>query len=44
VKTAEFSRRLGDTKQTITLDVCSHQFKPTDRGAVAIFGQAFGTL
>lgn len=38
------SRRLGHGKPSITLDVYSHLFKPTDRGAAAIFDHAFGTL
>jgi integrase len=38
------SRRLGHGSPSITLDVYSHLFKPTDRGAAAIFDQAFGSL
>jgi integrase len=38
------SRRLGHGAPSITLDVYSHLFKPTDRGAAAIFDQAFGSL
>lgn len=38
------SRRLGHGTPSITLDVYSHLFKPTDRGAAAIFDHAFGTL
>lgn len=38
------SRRLGHGTPSITLDVYSHLFKPTDRGAAAIFDQAFGSL
>src|SRR5579864_5178758 len=34
------SRQPGQSKPSITLDVCSHLFKPTDRGAAAIFDQA----
>ena len=38
------SRRLGHGSPSITLDVYSHLFKPTDRGAAAIFDKAFGGL
>ena len=38
------SRRLGHGAPSITLDVYSHLFKPTDRGAAAIFDKAFGGL
>jgi integrase len=38
------SRRLGHGSPSITLDVYSHLFKPTDRGAAAIFDKAFGAL
>jgi integrase len=36
------SRRLGHGAPSITLDVYSHLFKPTDRGAADIFETAFG--
>ena len=38
------SRRLGHGAPSITLDVYSHLFKPTDGGAAAIFDKAFGGL
>jgi len=38
------SRRLGHGSPSITLDVYSHLFKPTDGGAAAIFDRAFGGL
>jgi integrase len=38
------SRRLGHAAPSITLDVYSHLFKPTDRQAAAIFDKAFGGL
>lgn len=38
------SRRLGHGTPSITLDVYSHLFKPTDRAAASIFDQAFGGL
>lgn len=38
------SRRLGHGSPSITLDVYSHLFKPTDRGAAAVFDKAFGGL
>jgi integrase len=38
------SRRLGHGTPSITLDVYSHLFKPTDRGAAAVFDKAFGGL
>jgi integrase len=37
------SRRLGHGAPSLKLDVYSHPFKPTDRGA-AIFDKAFGGL
>ncbi len=38
------SRRLGHGTPSITLDVYSHLFKPTDLAAAAIFDKAFGAL
>lgn len=38
------SRRLGHGAPSITLDVYSHLFKPTDQGAAAIFDKAFGAI
>jgi integrase len=38
------SRRLGHGTPSVTLDVYSHLFKPTDRGAAAVFDKAFGGL
>jgi integrase len=38
------SRRLGHGAPSITLDVYSHLFKPSDGGAAAIFDKAFGGL
>lgn len=38
------SRRLGHGAPSITLDVYSHLFKPTDRSAAAVFDKAFGSL
>lgn len=36
------SRRLGHGSPSITLDVYSHLFKPTDKAAAAVFETAFG--
>jgi hypothetical protein len=41
---AGLSRRLGHGSPSITLDVYSHLFKPTDRGAADVFDAAFGDL
>jgi integrase len=38
------SRRLGHGAPSITLDVYSHLFKPSDGGAAAVFDKAFGGL
>jgi integrase len=38
------SRRLGHGAPSITLDIYSHLFKPTDGAAAAIFDKAFGGL
>jgi hypothetical protein len=36
------SRRLGHASPSITLDVYSHLFRPTDEAAAAAFETAFG--
>jgi integrase len=38
------SRRLGHSAPSITLDVYSHLFKPSDGGAAAVIDKAFGGL
>ena len=38
------SRRLGHGSPSITLDVYSHLFKPSDGGAATVFEKAFGGL
>ena len=38
------SRRLGHSAPSITLDVYSHLFKPSDGGAAAVIDKAFGAL
>lgn len=38
------SRRLGHSAPSITLDVYSHLFKPTDGGAASVIEKAFGGL